>query len=142
MENECLIQGIEILYLMVGGYFDVKEKLLPTKLFVIFGSFFFVSNFFRNNQNLKEMMLGSLVGMVLLMIGWFTREAIGYGDGFGVVVLGMVEGFSMTIQIVWLAFVLSGIYGLWQLIILRKGKTDSIPFFPFLFLAKLGALIL
>lgn len=140
--NRQVLQGVEILYLLLGGYFDIKEKLLPINLFAIFGSFFCISNFLGNYRSLKEMLLGSCIGIVLLMLGWITKEAIGYGDGLGVLILGLMEGFSKTIQIVWLAFALSGIYGLWKLIVLRKEKTESIPFFPFLFLAKLGELLL
>ena len=133
---------LEFLFLVIGTFFDIRERELPVLFFVCFGILAIVSCFFSESQSVENVLQGVCAGSLFVLIGWITKEAIGYGDGLGVLILGLMEGFSKTIQIVWLAFALSGIYGLWKLIVLRKEKTESIPFFPFLFLAKLGELLL
>ena len=137
-----IVKWVVFVLLCACSISDCRKKQIPIPLLLLLGVVVCVSLFVCETPSGSDRIGGALLGLLLFLVSKCTREAIGYGDGFGVVVLGMVEGFSKTIQIVWLAFILSGIYGLWQLIILRKGKTDSIPFFPFLFLAKLGAMIL
>lgn len=82
------------------------------------------------------------MGVVFLAVGWITKEAIGYGDGWGLVILGIIKGGQELIPVVFGAFLLSGIYGLWKLIVVRASRYETMPFYPFLLAASVGVSLL
>ena len=89
-----------------------------------------------------SMLLLILFGGMFLMIGRLTKESIGYGDGIGLMILGIFEGFEGMLFIAAGAFLLSSLYGIWMLLALRKTWSASMPLFPFLLMAFAGGLIL
>ena len=140
--EQYYIQGLELLYLGTGTYLDVKDRELPVSFLLFFIAAAVFCNVFWSYQSFTEMFTGSIVGGVFLLIGWLSREAIGYGDGLALVTLGIFEGGSRMIPIIFWAFFLSSIYGSKKLLGLKKQKTDTMPFFPFLFMAFVGVEIL
>lgn len=140
--NNYFIQGTELIFLGVGSYFDIRDRELPVAFLTFFGFFGILANAFWRYQSLNEVLLGSLPGVSFLMIGWLTKEAIGYGDGIGLVILGIFEGVHGVLSIILGAFLLSGIYGLWSLWGLKKSGSDTMPFYPFLFLAFMKVVLI
>ena len=140
--EQYFIQGMELLFFGIGSWFDVRNRELPLTFLMIFGVLGIICNVLWNYQSLKNVVLGGLIGGTFLFLGWVTNEAIGYGDGIGLVILGIFEGFRGMIPIVIVAFLFSGIYGLWKVLGLKKSGSDTMPFFPFLMLAFTGVKLL
>lgn len=140
--KQYYIQGLELVYLCIGTYFDVKDQELPVSFLRFFVMAAVFCNIFGTYQNSAEIFAGVIVGGVFLLICWLSREALGYGDGIALVTLGIFEGGSQLVPIVFWAFLLSSIYGGWKLIGLKREKTDTMPFFPFLLMAFVGVEIL
>ena len=136
------MEGIALLFLGVGAWIDLKHKALPVFFFGIFGVIAIVLNQVWNYQSMAQMLFGGAFGGVFLMIGRFTREAIGYGDGLGIVILGLFYGIFRVQNVVFGAFLLSGVYGMWKKYARKAPCVDTIPFFPFLFAAALGGTVL
>lgn len=136
------IQGIELVFFGVGTYFDVKNRELPLEFLTIFGLVGIVCNVIWKYQKFSNIVIGCGVGCVFLLVGWLTKESIGYGDGLGLCILGIFEGWRGMIPIVFGAFLMSGVYGLWRMIGLKEQGSDTMPFFPFLLLALIGVIIL
>ena len=137
-----LVKGMELLYLAVGTFFDIKSKKLSMVFFMISGGIGLLCNLLFRYQNVKNLACGLLFGGMFLMIGRLTKESIGYGDGIGLMILGIFEGFEGMLFIAAGAFLLSSLYGIWMLLALRKTWSASMPFFPFLLMAFAGGLIL
>ncbi len=135
-------QGLELLYLGIGSYLDMKNKELPVKFFVAFGMAGILYNKIYHYQSIASMVLGVCTGCIFLIIGWITKEAIGYGDGLGVLVLGIMEGAKGILPVLFAAFCLSGVYGLWRMFVMKGTREDTIPFFPFLFIGFIGVIFL
>lgn len=140
--KQYFIQGVELLYFGIGSYFDIRDQELPVSFLASFAGLGILCNIFWQYQSLKDAVIGGVVGATFLFICWVSKEAIGYGDGIGLVILGIFEGVHGMIPIVIGAFLFSGIYGLWKLIGLRKSGSDTMPFFPFLFIAFVGVNVL
>ncbi len=140
--QECVLKSAEILFLGLGTWFDFKDREIPILLFPVFGTMGIVCNMVWNYQSMQKMLAGVCVGVVFLAAGWVTKEAIGYGDGLALAVLGIFEGWQGMIPIIWGAFLLSGIYGLWKLIGLRESRNAEIPFYPFVLISLLGVILL
>lgn len=136
------VQGLELLFLGFGAYFDIKDRELP----ILFLSFFTVlgilCNLFWKYQSIENSFIGVCIGGIFLFAGWLTKEAIGYGDGIGLMTLGLFEGWRGMLPILFAAFLLSGIYGLWRVVGCGQSGHDTMPFFPFLFLALIGVILL
>lgn len=79
-----------------------------------------------------DMLLGALIGVVLLVVGYFTKEKIGYGDGLIFVATGIYLGFWNNLILLWLSTTLAGIYGLILMVFKKKKKESEIPLVPFI----------
>lgn len=136
------VQGFELLFFGIGSYFDIKDRELPMLFLTFFGMLAVVCNILWKYQSLESVIMGSVIGGSFLVIGWVSKEAVGYGDGIGLLILGIFEGFHGMVPVMAGAFIFSGIYGLWNLLGLKKSGSDTMPFFPFLLLAFIGVMLL
>ena len=135
------LQGAELFFLGIGTYFDIRNRELPLLFLNGFAILGISLNIVWKYQKLEMIFGGLFIGSVFLLIGKFTKEAIGYGDGLCFMILGIFKGWKSMCGILWGAFFLSGIYGLWKM--MRRGgkSSDTMPFLPFLLLAQIGELI-
>lgn len=136
------VQGIELLFLGTVSYYDLKTKEIPVELFVIFGILAVGCNAFWAYQSLDSVIAGCMIGLFFVFIGWITEEQIGYGDGIGMIVLGILTGGRELLVIIFIACIFCAVYGLWSLLGLKKPGSDTLPFFPFLFLSAMGVILL
>lgn len=136
------VQGVELLFLGIGSCFDIRDRELPVPFLAVFAGLGILCNLLWRYQGIGNAVIGICIGGSFLLAGWITREAIGYGDGIGLVIIGLLEGCRGMIPIIIIAFLLSGIYGLWQIIGRGQSGSDTMPFFPFLFLALIGVILL
>lgn len=135
-------QGIELLFLGIGTYYDIKDQELPLRFLITFLLIGLSCNIILQYQSVSDLVIGGSIGSVFLVVGWMTKEEIGYGDGIGLMVLGILAGWKQLIPIIFAAFLLSGIYGLWKVIGLKASRSSTIPFFPFLFIAAVGVILI
>ena len=132
------INVVEFLFLSIGSYFDLKSRAIPVNYLVIFGALGIAVNLIWKYQPILEVLAGGCIGGVFLAVGWITKEAIGYGDGWALVILGIMKGWHELIQVIFGAFLLSGVYGIWRLIGLKASRVETMPFYPFLLIAFVG----
>ena len=137
-----LIQGIEFIFLGIGSYYDVKNQELSLRFLLPFLSISIFSNLILRYQSQTDWLIGGCIGCVFLGVGWLTKEEIGYGDGIGLVILGILKGWRGLIPMMFMAFLLSGIYGEWKLIGLKESSDSVMPFFPFLLIASVGMILI
>lgn len=77
----------------------------------------------------RERLAGLMVGAVLLVIAFISREAVGKGDGLAVMWLGYATGLGTVISALFAAW---GLAFICALIMTAAGKKKRIPFIPFL----------
>lgn len=73
---------------------------------------------------------GGLCGIIFLLISKCTKEALGYGDSVVLLILGLYLGIWDFLEVGFLAFVFSGIYGVIHM--KRQTESKTIPFIPFI----------
>lgn len=137
-----VIQGMELLFLGIGSYFDLKNRELPVRLFGIFGVLGLVFQMIFKVQSAGNIVMGVCFGCFFLLVGKATQEAIGYGDGLGFCVLAIFEGIRGLFFLAFGAFCMSAVYGVWKMLILKQGVRDTMAFYPFLLLAWMGVIVL
>lgn len=132
----------ELIFLLLGTYFDLKDRELPGNFLLIFGCLAVLLRLCSPYHSFTRGLIGGCVGCVFLVIAYLTHESMGYGDGIGMIILGIFEGWKGVIPLVIIAFLLSAIYGAWN--IWGNGKTvkEEIPFYPFLLAAYIVVMVL
>lgn len=129
---------LALFFLGVGTVFDLKSREIPGRFLFVSAVSALLCNVIWQYQSFAEIFYGILLGESFLVLGWISKESIGYGDGLGMMITGILLGGKRTLLVVTVAFFLSAIYGIGKLLLRKGTASDTMPFYPFLFLAALG----
>ena len=136
------MEAIGLLGLLgVCGFEDIKIKrirLVVVNAFAILGIVF---HLIYERISWVDMLGGAAVGVVLLIVGYVSKERIGYGDGLLFMATGIYLGFWNNLVLLWLSTTLAGIYGLILMLLKKKKKEDEIPLVPFVLAVYVVSLI-
>ena len=132
--------------LMVIAVYDLKHKIIPDTLSLVFGVLAFIGIFFFTAFGLNphipsilDILAGAIVSVPLALLWLFSRGAwMGLGDAKLSVGLGFLLGFYGALSGVVIAFWSGAIVGLVLIIFSKKyGMKSEVPFAPFLILGVL-----
>lgn len=126
-----------LLFLIISTWTDIKERriyLWSVLLFFILGVcgqvFYFSDSFF--------VILGSVfLGSVLLMISRFTCGAIGYGDGWMIIVTGIYLGLKHNFILLVVGLLVSSVASIIFILFKKYKFKNKIPFAPCLLLSAI-----
>lgn len=118
--------------LLIQSIWDIRTKEIPLWVSLCFGGCSFVYSVCCG-RTWVEFLLALLPGLICFILGYCTRQAIGYGDAILLCSLGMLYSLHELIFICMTAVILGGITGLILLVVLKKNGRYEIPFVPFLF---------
>ena len=134
-----VINLLIFMLLVFGAGWDVKKREIPVILIGIIGVMIVPGM-------LKEGLMwskigGTVIGGFFLVISRLTKEAIGYGDSWIILLLGIHLGiWDVLILLLW-ASVLAGVCSLFFLWLKKWKRTASIPFVPFIAIGYLGVIL-
>ena len=117
--------------LAIQSVWDWRYRQIPIAVTLAGGVMGLLLSMMRE-RSLMDLCMGMVPGLVCLGLGWITREAIGYGDGFLLCAMGMYKSLEDIVGIIVLASSLAGILGMVLIILCKKKGKDQIPFVPFL----------
>lgn len=133
------------IFLVISAFQDGKTKTISVWLLIAAGVAGIILTFFTG-QEVSDRLLGSLIGMVMVVVSRFTDGALGEGDGWFFAVSGLFLGFFMNLRLLAYSVFLSGfLCGGIYLYFFIKGKDikkASVPFLPFLIPAWICLVIL
>lgn len=139
--NKIIINGIVALFLMINGYLDWKKHEISLISILVFGVAGIGSNLGLSYQHWSEMLGGFAVGIFVIVLGFLTKEAIGFGDGLLLGVIGIWLGFRETLQILVIGLILCAVITGVLVLGKRIPGEERIPLVPFLLLAFVGRMI-
>ncbi len=126
--------------LIVIVVYDLRHKIIPDSLSLLFGILAFIGLFFFHNLSISEFLSGIILALPFFLF-WLLSHGrwMGLGDAKLVLGLGYFLGLSLGLSAIVLAFWIGSIVGL-GLVLLKKGygMKSELPFAPYL---VLGALI-
>lgn len=134
-----LYEGIITAIMLIHSITDIKYKKVRLELSlvgIIIGILFIISDIW-NGMIPYEKASGLLFGIVCLILGKITNEAIGYGDGIILIMLGLFYNVTQICTVIFWAFSFAGIVALMLIVIFQKNRKYEIPFVPFLTLGML-----
>lgn len=123
---------LAFVFLIFCSIFDLKNKKIPVILVMFFAGIGMICYFFAEGKSMMSVLLSLLPGAALLALGHCTRESIGYGDGFIVLVLGLFIGFSRCAASVIAGFFISAMFAIVLLLMKKVNGKSRIPYAPFL----------
>ena len=139
----CQIADWIVLALLVGcAICDWKWREIPLYLLIVMSVDVLILAIGCDGQSLGSRLGGALIGVLFFLIGKCTKEAIGYGDSWLMLALGVYLGAMRLLQLLFTASLAAGILSLFFLWKKRWKKTETIPFVPFLMVGYLGVVFL
>lgn len=123
-----------LLYLLVMSVYDLRRGEIHMGATIITGSVLAAVRMFQFCREgvSWELALGAVPGILVLLLSHFTRGKIGMGDGFVMVVCGMVLSLMENLFLLFFALVLSSAAGAVLMIFRRVKKSYAMPFVPFI----------
>lgn len=85
---------------------------------------------------------GAAIGAGFFLISKCSRESIGYGDCFLILLLGIFLGGRTLMEVMLVAALLLGLFSIGLCIVWGWKRKQTIPFVPFLSLAYVGVVLL
>lgn len=122
--------------LLMQSIWDIRTKEIPMWVSLGFGGCSLLYSL-CNHRDWRCICLAVLPGVVCLLLGYCTRQAVGYGDGILICALGMLYTLEEVAHICMVAIMIAGITGMILFIIFKKSGKYEIPFVPFLLLGWL-----
>lgn len=117
--------------LCIQSIWDMKKKKIPLIVSITAGIIGIVLCMFLERE-LMSIFTALVPGVVCLICGKVSGEAVGYGDGIVLIVMGFYYSLEQLIIICMTAFGTAGIVGIVLLLIFKKRGNYEIPFVPFL----------
>jgi leader peptidase (prepilin peptidase)/N-methyltransferase len=121
---------------------DIKMKIIPNNLVIsgiILGT---IMVFLNNHISIISALLGcTICGGLIAIISFITRGSIGMGDAKLFACIGIFLGLHMTLGILIVATILSGLIGLYLLIFKKADRKTLLPFAPYIFAATIFMMV-
>ncbi len=112
---------------------DFRTKIIPDKPVFLGIGLGIIITLFNNELSILSGLMGFIIcGGIMASISTITRGAIGMGDAKLFACIGAFLGIQMTIGVMLLSTMLSGLVGLLLLIFKSVDRKATIPFAPFI----------
>lgn len=130
MDESILVKIIVTILLSICCFFDVRKKQVPLIPIIIVG--IIGMGYLIVREDRLSYIGGAIVGFLCIALGKLTKEALGYGDGYLLLAIGlMIGGRNNSILLVGSLF-LSAFFAIGILIFKKGNRKSKIPFVPFL----------
>lgn len=130
------IEIILFLFLAVCAVFDSLQKQIPLAV-VWLGMLAAVclrANGFMGENGMVSAALSLIPGAGFFLLSFLTREKVGYGDGWVLLMIGLFSDFSRCFLILLIGLFLESAVAVVLLALKKIQRDKEIPFSPFLLL--------
>lgn len=121
-----------VIVLIICSYVDIRQRKVEKRIAGIYAAAVLAGRLAEGGTGLVALFTGLVPGILFLFLSFVTRQGIGYGDSILILLLGASVGIEAELEILLLAFALSGIWAV-ALLFRKKGNVQQeFPFVPFL----------
>lgn len=124
------LNGVFLIYLIIAAWKDVKEKKVSVWLAGVFALLAAAFHMFLEKGDIRWA-AGALPGFFLLWLAWVSQQAVGYGDGCVLTVIGLYLGFAAGTGILMTGLLMMCPVSL-GVLLWKKDRKRTLPFVPFL----------
>ncbi len=119
-------------FFVILSILDIRRHALPDRLLVLGTAGAVVRWLILRDIDGWLFLSGGLFGALFFLVSKGTREQFGYGDSFGILILGLMTGFWQALWALAAAFFLLLLAVIPLLVVKKMSRKASLPFFPFL----------
>lgn len=130
-----------LVFLGLNAWMDIKKKEISLMTAAVFAITGIVWSFYCG-RSWMQAVIPLVTGVAFLMLSLATRGAVGMGDAWILLALGMMLGTEEFLWTLCLGMMLAGIWALILLVVFRKKRHTEFPFVPFLLAGYVGGLAL
>lgn len=130
------VEILLFLFLAVCSVFDGLQKQIPLVV-VWLGMMTAIClriNGIMGEADVTGTLLSLIPGTGFFLLSFLTREKVGYGDGWVLLMIGLFSGFSRCFLILLIGLLLESIVAVVLLLFKKIHRDKEIPFSPFLLL--------
>ena len=139
----CEIADLLVLAMLIAcSYSDARKKTMPVYLLIIFSAVVGGVALLCKDISIQTRLGGGLLGLFFLLASKCSKEAIGYGDSWIILLLGVQMGCMRALGVLFAASILAGAVSLVFLWKHHWKRNMTLPFVPFLTISYIGAMIL
>lgn len=130
-----------IMYSVIGGYLciaaisDLRKKRVAVRWMLVCAILLVPLGAARALQEknfLISQLMGAVPGVLFLLLGYVTKEAVGYADGWSIVLIGLYLGAGAVLFIMCVSLMASALFAGVLLCLKKAGRKSAFPFLPFL----------
>lgn len=131
-----------LLYLLAGTIVDIRIKKVPVLYLTVGTVSAVISQIYEGKDAVWLCLMGGVVGLIFFAVSYLTRESFGYGDSWMIGILGVFLGVWQLFAVLGTAFFIAGLTSIVGLMSKKWTNKVAIPFYPFLTIAYVGAMLL
>lgn len=139
--EEGIEKSLVLFLLALNSLLDWKKREVSLLSLAGFGAVGIFLNLWLQYQSLAEAAGGAGLGILLLAAAFFTREAIGFGDGLLICTTGIYLGFWENLSLLFTGALCCGVILGISVLAGRLKMADRVPLVPFFLLAFIGRII-
>lgn len=130
-----------IMDMVIGGYLciaaisDLRNKKVAVRWMLVCAILFVplgAARILQEENFLISQLMGAALGGLFLLLGYLTKEAVGYADGWSMVLIGLYLGAGAVLFITCVSLMASAVFAGALLFLRKAGRKSTFPFLPFL----------
>lgn len=130
------ISGTALLaFLGIGAFSDMRRQTIPIWLIIAGAAAGGIVKIFEHDADVIAILLSVIPGAFLLLFAFLTKEKIGYGDGWMIMVTGVFLGLLNNLILLVFALVIFTVYQLAMILAKKATKKSRAPFVPFILIS-------
>ena len=129
-----------LIFLAVASVIDWRKREIPMSLLFIMSAGITIFAIYCKDITIWYRLAGGALGMMLFVVSTVTKEAIGYGDSWLILLLGVYLGIFRVLQLLFAASILAVLFAVFYLCVRKWNRKATLPFVPFLTIAYLGVM--
>ena len=129
-----------LIFLAVASVIDWRKREIPMSLLFIMSAGITIFAIYCKDITIWYRLAGGALGMMLFVVSTVTKEAIGYGDSWLILLLGVQLGIFRVLQLLFVASLLAVLFAVFYLWVRKWNRKATLPFVPFLTIAYLGVM--
>lgn len=137
-----VIEYIIALLLITLAYNDWKTKRVSAWLLGVITVVAITARIFLVSTSVWNTLGGVAIGVLLFGISKWSREALGYGDSWLILSLGIYLGGMKLLEVISLASFLACLFSIAYCIRCGWSRKHTLPYIPFITAAYLGGMFL
>lgn len=119
-------------FLAISSITDIREKVIYLRVLIPFALIGILIAASSGREAVISGAAGVIIGLLMLLLSFATKGAVGEGDGLVLMTTGIYLGFLGNLRLLCSGLFLSALFSLGAIVIRGWKRDRELPFMPFL----------